>query len=58
MSLVERLDALDREAFLALNGLHAPWLDDLMWHVSDLALWTPLYVLFLVLLQRRWGWRA
>ena len=58
MSLVERLDALDREAFLALNGLHAPWLDDLMWHVSDLALWTPLYVLFLVLLQRRWGWRG
>lgn len=58
MSLVERLDALDREAFLVLNGLHAPWLDDLMWHMSELSIWIPLYVLFLVLLQRRWGWKG
>jgi undecaprenyl-diphosphatase len=58
MSLLERLDALDREAFLALNGLHSPALDDLMWSVSRLELWVPLYVFFLIMLQQRWGWRA
>lgn len=58
MSLIDRLDALDRAAFLALNGLHAPALDDLMWHMSELQLWTPLYLFFLYLLQQRWGWRG
>lgn len=58
MSLLDRLDALDRAAFLALNSLHTPALDDLMWHISQLQLWIPLYVFFLYLLQRRWGWRG
>jgi undecaprenyl-diphosphatase len=58
MSLLDRLDALDRTAFLAINGLHAPALDDLMWHMSELQLWIPLYLFFLYLLQQRWGWRG
>ena len=58
MNLLERLDALDRQAFLALNALNSPALDDLMWSVSRLELWVPLYVFFLFMLQRRWGWRA
>ncbi len=58
MGLIEQLDALDRAAFLFLNGLHAPWLDGFMWHVSELQLWIPLYVFFLFLIQRRYGWRG
>lgn len=58
MNVVERLDAVDREAFLAINGLHAPWADTLMWTLSDLRLWIPLYCFFLFLLQRRYGWRG
>jgi undecaprenyl-diphosphatase len=58
MSLIDRLDALDRAAFLALNGLHAPALDDLMWHISELQIWIPLYLFFLYLLRQRWGWRG
>lgn len=58
MNLVERLDAVDREAFLAINGLHAPWADTLMWTLSDLRLWIPLYLFFLFMLQRRYGWRG
>ncbi len=58
MSLLHRLDALDREVFLALNGTHWPGVDAFMWHISDLKLWVPLYVLFLVVLQRRYGWRG
>lgn len=58
MILLERLDALDREAFLAINGAHAPWADGLMQALSSMVLWFPLYVFFLYLLQRRLGWRS
>ncbi len=58
MSLVDRLGSLDRSAFLAINGAHAPWADDLMLAVSNMLLWFPLYLFFLYILQRRFGWRG
>ena len=58
MSLWQQLLQLDRETFLAINGAHAPWADHLMWAVSDLRLWIPLYLFFLFIIQRRWGWRG
>lgn len=58
MSLWQHLLALDRQAFLAINGAHAPWADALMWAVSDLRLWIPLYLFLLFVIQRRWGWRG
>ncbi len=58
MSTWERLGALDREAFLAINGAHAPWADHFMRAVSDMLLWFPLYFFFLFLLQRRFGWKG
>ena len=47
MALVDQLDGWDREVFLAVNGLHAPWMDSLMLGVSDMLLWFPLYAFFL-----------
>lgn len=38
---------------LWLNGLHAPWLDTLMWTVSQSATWIPLYALLVGLLYLR-----
>ena len=58
MSLWQQILSLDRQAFLAINGAHAPWADSLLWTVSDLRLWIPLYLFFLFLIQRRWGWRG
>lgn len=58
MSLLERLDALDREAFLAINGAHTPWADGLMIAVSEMLVWLPLYVFFLFVLRRRFGWKG
>ncbi|MEO8588042.1 MAG: phosphatase PAP2 family protein [Flavobacteriales bacterium] len=58
MSLLGRLEALDRSAFLAINGAHAPWADDLMLAVSDMRIWFPLYIFLLFILQRRFGWRG
>jgi len=58
MNLLARLEALDRSAFLAINGAHASWADGLMLAVSDMRLWFPLYLFFLYLVQRRYGWRG
>lgn len=58
MGLLDRLIAADQAAFLAVNGAGTPSLDPVMLAVSDLRLWLPLYLLFLVLLRHRWGWRG
>lgn len=58
MSLLDRLDAWDREVFLAINGVHAPWADGVMVAVSEMLVWLPLYLLFLVILRRRFTWKG
>lgn len=58
MQLVEHLDQLDRAVFLALNGHHAPWADDLMATLSEMLTWVPLYLFFLYVLWRRFGTRG
>ena len=58
MSLWASLDAWDREAFLAINGAHAPWADVVMEAVSNMVLWFPLYLFLLFVLQRRFGWKG
>lgn len=55
---METLEALDRAAFLAINGWHAEWADDVMLAASARFTWIPLYLLFLFLLQRRFGWKG
>jgi len=55
---MEALEALDRAAFLAMNGWHATWADGLMVMVSVMLTWVPLYLFFLFLVQRRSGWKG
>lgn len=55
---MKTLEALDRTAFLAINGWHAPWADGPMLLVSEMATWFPIYAFCLFLLQRRFGWRG
>jgi undecaprenyl-diphosphatase len=45
--MIDSLIELDRTLFLALNELHAPWLDPVMYWVSDTAIWLPLYAFLL-----------
>ena len=45
--MIDSLVELDRTLFLALNELHAPWLDPIMYWVSDTAIWLPLYAFLL-----------
>ena len=58
MSIWERPDAIDREAFLAINGAHAHGFDVVMEAASSMVLWFPLYAFFLWLILRRHGDKA
>jgi len=49
---METLEAWDRAIVLAINSLHTPWLDELMWLVSGKLTWFPLWLWFLYLAYR------
>ena len=56
--MLQTLNQWDTQLFLFLNGLHAPFMDRVMWFVSGKIEWLPLYVFILVLLFYRLRWRA
>jgi undecaprenyl-diphosphatase len=58
MELVDRLDAWDRQAFLAINAVHSPSLDPAMALVSEMFTWFPLYTFLFFIIQQRHGWRG
>jgi len=58
MAWTDAILAADRTAFLAVNGAHDAVTDVWMSYISDPRLWIPVYLLFLVLVKVRWGWRG
>jgi undecaprenyl-diphosphatase len=44
-AMLEQLILFDKQIFLFLNGLGAPWLDHLMFFISRTFVWVPLYLL-------------
>ncbi|MBO0947728.1 phosphatase PAP2 family protein [Fibrella forsythiae] len=54
----DALNQLDTTFFLVLNGLHTPWLDPVMVLVTERNTWIPFYLLLVIWLGRRFGWRA
>jgi undecaprenyl-diphosphatase len=56
--VIEQLEKWDRELFIRLNGMHADWLDQPMFYMSDELTWIPLYLFFLYALARFYGWRV
>ena len=51
--MIETLQQLDSDLLLALNGLHADWLDQLMYTLSGKWIWVPFYVMLLYFVWRR-----
>lgn len=49
--------SFDTQWLLWINAHHSDWADWLMWMVSRAVTWLPLYVLMMVLLWRKFGWR-
>ncbi|MCH2215375.1 MAG: phosphatase PAP2 family protein [Flavobacteriales bacterium] len=56
--MIEKLELIDRELFLWLNGFHADWLDQPMYWMTDARVWTPLYVFFLWAIARAYNWKV
>lgn len=57
MSLIEYIADIDTKVFLALNGMHTPRLDPVMWVLTGKFTWVPLYALLLWWLYKRFQWR-
>ena len=51
---MEKLLALDREILLFLNGLHSPFMDPIMYFLTDGRAWLPLYLLTGYLVYRNY----
>ncbi len=56
--MLELLMQLDRDIFLFFNGLHALWLDPVMFYISEKFFWIPLYMLLLWFCIKHYGWRV
>ena len=54
MSFIETLLSLDTKLFLTLNGLHSPFLDVVMFNISKMWTWIPLYVGVVFFIVRKW----
>jgi len=52
--MLETLTHIDTVVTLFLNGLHASWLDPVMFWVSDRFVWIPLYVFVLFIVVKKW----
>jgi undecaprenyl-diphosphatase len=56
--MLETLVNLDKSFFLLLNGLHTPWLDQVMYWVTQTLVWVPFYLFLLWLVVRKFGTRT
>ncbi len=53
-TLLDQLIKLDKDVFLFLNGIHNPFMDQVMFYISEKWLWIPLYVFFLFLVWKKY----
>lgn len=56
--MYESLVNFDRNLFMALNSLHSPLMDTVMWWVADRFIWIPFYILLAYFLYRKFGQQA
>lgn len=56
--MLEYLTHLDIEWFLTLNGIHSPFWDYIMWHISATKTWLPLYAVILYFVFKKMKWQG
>lgn len=54
MSLIDTLMDFDRELFLTINGWHHPVVDWIMFYVSKIWVWIPIYLAVVIYVIRAW----
>jgi undecaprenyl-diphosphatase len=55
--MINWLESIDRSLLLFINGLHTPFLDEIMWFFSGKLSLTPLYLILLFLIKKEYSWR-
>jgi undecaprenyl-diphosphatase len=50
--MIDWLEQIDRQVVLSVNGLHTPFLDQVMWLISSRLIWIPFYIFLLLLVYR------
>lgn len=55
--MLDTIQQLDTDIFLALNGFTCSWLDNFMWYFSGKWVWAFLYATILAAFFFRYGWR-
>lgn len=55
--MIDWLNTIDTQAFLALNGLHAPYFDVFMKLFTGKWIWVPMYAAVLFAVVRNYRWR-
>ena len=58
MKFPEPLQGWDEELLLAINSAHSPWLDQVMMAITGNLVWLPLYIILLVILFKKFGWKV
>ena len=53
--MFDKLELLDRALFLAINACHAPILDNVMYYISQIWVFAPLFVFWLYMVYKRYG---
>lgn len=56
--MLETLLELDRTLFLIINGWNSPFFDEIMFFVSKVWIWAPLYLTFILYTIKRWKLEA
>ncbi len=52
--MLETILELDRSLFLLINGWNSPFFDEIMFFVSKVWVWAPLYLTFIIYAVKRW----
>jgi undecaprenyl-diphosphatase len=55
MAAFDAIVEADHQLFFYLNGMHQPWMDGLMFLLSDRYFWIPLYAWILYLMFKKYG---
>lgn len=55
--MLDKLELLDRELFLAINGLHAPVLDNVMYYISQIWVFAPVFVYWIYSIYAKVGFK-
>lgn len=56
--MIEFLTQLDQQFFLWLNGQISPFIDQVMFYISDKYVWIPFYLALLAFIIRKYKWKT